>query len=102
VRHYALHTDPGWIRVDADSDSEELLASAWLSPARDALTVVLVNPTTANLDAELDLGDYGSMPSEVTRTVFSGVERSADLGALSAEGVLHVPGQTIVTVALHE
>jgi glucuronoarabinoxylan endo-1,4-beta-xylanase len=102
VRHYALSTDPGWVRVDAVSDSPELLASSWLSPTRDALTVVLVNPTTHDLDAELDLGDYGSMTSQVTRTVFSGVERSADLGALSGQGILHVPGQAIVTVALQE
>lgn len=102
VRHYALSTDPGWIRVDATSDSEQLLASAWLSPARDALTVVLVNPTINDLDAQLDLGDYGAMSSEVTRTVFSGVERSAALGTLSAQGIMHVPGQAIVTVALHE
>jgi glucuronoarabinoxylan endo-1,4-beta-xylanase len=102
VRHYALYTDPGWIRVGAASDTAELLASGWASPARDALTLVLVNPTTSDLDVELDLGDYGSMTSEVTRTVFSGVERSADLGALSAPGILRVPGQAIVTVALKE
>ncbi|MBN1606359.1 MAG: hypothetical protein JW940_06980, partial [Polyangiaceae bacterium] len=102
VRQYALHTNPGWIRVDANSDSPELLASAWLSPNRDALTVVLVNPTANDLEAKLDLGDFGSTTSEVMRTVFGGVERSTDLGALSAQGILRVPGQAIVTVALQE
>ncbi len=38
--------------------------------------------------------------SEVTRTVFDGVDRSAELGVLSAEGILGVPGRSVVTVAL--
>lgn len=100
--HYARHTDPGWVRVAAASASEELLASAWLSPERDALTVVMVNPTTSDVDAELDLGDFGTMSAQVTRTVFGGLEHAADLGGLSAEGILRVPAQAIVTVALRE
>ena len=36
--------------------------------------------------------------SEVTRTVFEGIERSAELGPLPAEGVVRVPGRAIVTV----
>jgi hypothetical protein len=100
VRHYALHTDPGWIRADATPDAEGLLATAWLSPEGDALTLVLVNATTTDLDARIELGELGSMTSEVTRTVFEGVERSAQLGTLSTEGILRVPGHAIVTVAL--
>ena len=100
IRHYALHTDPEWTRVEAASDAEELLATAWLSPAGDSLTVVLVNAGTTDLEARIELAQQTPMTSEVIRTVFSGVERSAELGALSAEGILRVPGQAIVTVAL--
>jgi len=39
------------------------------------------------------------MRAEVTRTVFDGVERSADLGALPPAWVVRVPGRAIVTVA---
>lgn len=102
LRHYALHTDPGWVRVDAESDDADLLATAWLSPEEDALTVVLVNAgltefaTQIELDAEA-MGLSGN--AQVTRTVFDGVERSAELGALPAEGIVQVPGHSIVTVA---
>jgi hypothetical protein len=34
--------------------------------------------------------------------VFGGVERSAALGALSAEGVLRVPARSIATVAFSQ
>jgi hypothetical protein len=44
MRHYSGHIAPEWVRVTADSDTEELLASAWVSPAEDALAVVLTNP----------------------------------------------------------
>jgi glucuronoarabinoxylan endo-1,4-beta-xylanase len=102
MRHYALHTDPDWVRVAATADAEDLLASAWLSPDEDALTVVLVNAGQTELATELDLGEELSATmtsSEVTRTVFDGAERSAELGALCAEGIVQVPGHAILTVA---
>jgi hypothetical protein len=100
MRHYALNTDPGWSRVGAASDAEDLLASAWLSPEGEALTVVLVNAGTTDQDVALDLGERAGMTSQVTRTVFEGVERSAELGTLSAEAMLRVPGHAMITVAL--
>jgi glucuronoarabinoxylan endo-1,4-beta-xylanase len=103
LSQYARSTDPGWTRVDAQSDSSELLGSAWLAPDESALTVVLVNPGTAELDADLVLpSELRSrfVRSEVTRTVFDGVERAAALGELPASGFLRVPGGSILTVAL--
>ena len=100
MRHYALHTDPGWERVDATSDAKDLLVSAWAPADGDALTVVLVNAGVVEVDVEIDFGEEALTTSEVTRTVFEGVERSAELGALAPERVLRVPGRAIATVAL--
>lgn len=100
IRHYALHTDPGWIRVGADSNQQDLLASAWLSPTGNALTIVVVNSGTAVQDVELGLGSTVTTTSSITRTVFDGVERSAELGALSDARVLRLPGHSMATVAL--
>ena len=100
VRHFAHFTDPGWTRVDANSSTPTLLTSAWQSPEADALTIVLVNGGSSSVDAELDLanGDWPG-PSRVTRTVFGGVEHASELGALSSQGTLRVPGRSIITVA---
>jgi O-glycosyl hydrolase len=100
LRHFALHTDPGWVRIDASSSAANLLASSWQSPDEESLTVVLVNASRSDVDAKLELttGDWPAT-SRVTRTVFGGVERSAALGALSAEGILRVPARSISTVA---
>jgi hypothetical protein len=46
------------------------------------------------LTALVDLGK-----ARVIRTVFNGVERSAELGVLSPERVVRLPGRAIVTIA---
>ncbi len=99
LRHFARFTAPGWVRVAADHEADELLASAWLAPSGDDLTVVLVNAGPEELAVELAPGADAPERSVVTRTVFDGVERSAALGALPAAGVVRVPGRSIVTVA---
>jgi glucuronoarabinoxylan endo-1,4-beta-xylanase len=99
VRHFARYTDPGWVRVDASSSVSTLLASAWQSPGADALTIVLVNTSASEVDAELELatGNWTGT-SRVIRTVFGGSERAAELGSLSSQGALRVPGRSLATV----
>jgi O-glycosyl hydrolase len=102
MRHFALNTDPGWARVDATSTGESLLVSAWRSVDQSAVTLILVNPGNSGVDAELVIPDLTSMSSRITRTVFGGLERAAELGSLSAEKVLRVPARAVVTVAFSE
>ena len=99
MRHFAARTDPGWTRVEAVVDETGLLVSAWLSPSGQDLTLVLINAGSVELNARLQLP--GTWPtSEVRRSVFSGIERSAALGALSPQGVIRMPPEAVVTVAL--
>jgi glucuronoarabinoxylan endo-1,4-beta-xylanase len=100
MQHFALYTEPGWFRVDASVDGGELLASAWQSTSGDALTVILVNASTSDVDAQLELssGDWPSK-SRVVRTVFDGVERFTDLGRLSTQGIVRLPARSVATVA---
>jgi len=100
MRHFAYFTKPGWVRVAADSSTPELLSSAWLSPAADALSVVLINTSLAPLTTELDPGPWPT--SQVVRTVFDGSERSMNLGPLSADHLVPLPARSIVTVAFGE
>ncbi|HET7543209.1 MAG TPA: hypothetical protein VFK05_25220 [Polyangiaceae bacterium] len=98
MRHFAGHTDPGWTRVEASAASG-LLVSAWQSPSGQDLTLVLINSRAVELSARLKLpGDWSS--SEVTRSVFSGIERSSVLGPLSTQGVIRLPPESVATVAL--
>jgi glucuronoarabinoxylan endo-1,4-beta-xylanase len=97
--HYSAHIEPGWVRVAADSDNEDVLASAWRSPEGDATVIVLTNPGITEQVVHVDVRSDAS-DSIVTRTVLPGVERSANLGALSVDGTVRLPGQSIATVAL--
>ena len=100
MRHYSGHIAPEWVRVAADSDTEELLASAWASPAEDALVVVLTNPGETESAVQIDLGQMDPSATEVSRTVLGGIERAAALGALPSEGIITVPAESMVTVTI--
>lgn len=98
MRHFARDTAPGWVRIDVGSDPGSVLGTAWSSPGADAITVVLVNPDATAAAVELVFDEEPSS-ARVTRTVFPGVERSQELGALPPNGVVALPGEAIVTVA---
>lgn len=100
--HFARATDPGWVRVDASSETSELLVTAFLAPDESALTIILVNPGDQDIHPRLSIKEplrSGLKTSQVTRTVFGGLERSALLGALAADQIVRVPGGSILTVA---
>jgi O-glycosyl hydrolase len=102
LSHFARATDPGWRRIEATSDSTELLASAWLSPDERSLTLVLINPGDSATDAEVLVPEAVAPllgAATVTRTIFDGTERSAALGALPGDHVVQLPARSIVTVA---
>lgn len=102
MRHFAFFTDPDWVRVATHTNPAGLLSSAWLSRDGDALTLVLVNAGLTEIAARIEFEQEPPASSEVSRTAFEGVERSAELGALAPEGTLRVPGHSIVTVAMRE
>lgn len=103
LAHYAKGTDPGWVRIDAEGDSSQLLSSAWLAPEEDALTVILINVGSDELRVEVALPEdvRAAYPqTQVTRTGFDGLERQVSLGELPANGVVHLPTRAIVTLQL--
>jgi hypothetical protein len=100
--HFARATEPGWLLAQATDDSEEILASAWVSPDGSDYMIVLVNQSDDYLDVEIVApGDFETAlaGASVTRTVFNGVERAAELGTLPPDRVLRVPGRAVVTIA---
>lgn len=102
MSHFSRFTDPGWSRVATDTSTPGLLTSAWLSPAHDALTIVLVNAGAHALAVTLDLGAEQVRSARLRRTVFDGAERFADLGAWTAASTISLPPRSIATVAIEE
>ena len=101
IRQYSGYIKPDWVRVAASTDTESLLASAWISPDEDVLVVVLTNPGTERMTVQLEPDTTSAQSTTVTRTVLGeGIERFADLGRLPAAGVVTLPGESIVTVKI--
>lgn len=101
--HYARATDPGFVRVDVQVGAPELLASAWLAPDESVLTVVLFNPSEEELWPRVPIPESLAdvlTRSVVTRTVFDGIERSANLGPLPSDGGVRLPPGAMATVVL--
>ncbi len=95
MSHYARFTDPGWRRVRTNSGDAKALASAWLSPDGSSLSVVLINAGTR--ERVIALGGATLGPARVTRTVFDGSERMADLGRLKAGSPITLPPRSMAT-----
>lgn len=101
LAHFARNIDPGWRRVDAQIDHDELLATAWVSPDETALAIVIINPTMTSTLVEIPApSGFGETleSATVTRTVFDGVERSRALGTYSAAHGVALPAHSIVTI----
>lgn len=100
MRHFAYFTEPGWVRVEAALEVEDVLVSAWLAPEGGELSVVLVNAGTEGRHISLRfVSEVDFDGAQVIRTTFDGLERSAELGALPEERSLELPARSIVTVA---
>lgn len=103
LQHFSKNTKPGWVRVGANVDGGAVLASGWLSPAADALTLILVNPGANALRTQLELSELGNFEnSNITQTVFDAVLEHRELGALDEFGYIDLPAHSAVTIALTE
>lgn len=101
LSHYALNTDPGWRRVQAESDSDDVLSTAFVDPETDDLTLILVNPSDEAQNVTVEsLGE--SLDFRVTRTSLETAERLVDLGPLPSTGFVRLPASSIVTITSDE
>lgn len=76
MRHYSSHFGAGWTRVVSESDSDDVLTSAWVSPDADQLCIVLTNASLNQQVVRIDAAS-DQTASRVIRTVLTGEERSA-------------------------
>ncbi|MFO7177793.1 MAG: hypothetical protein DIU78_003745 [Pseudomonadota bacterium] len=98
VQHYARFTDPGYVRVAAVSTAAALRSTAFLSPEKDRLVVVLVNTDEVPRRAVITWAGVSAKASAVYRTSES--EDFEALGALPADKSVLVTPRSLVTVKL--
>ncbi len=109
LKHYARFTDPGDVRVGARSGAASIKASAFLSPAGDRMTVVVLNTGASDAQVKVDPGGFSSTRQTAYRTVFRpGASETwstlpIDAGAPptpSAAPLLTLPSRSIATLVL--
>lgn len=97
MRHFARFTDPGYVRVDAHSDSKELLASAYVAPDGKRLTVVLLNTAKNTINTQVDSGQFGATRTTAFRTVYR-PSHSKRWETVTSTTPVELPARSVVTV----
>lgn len=99
MRHFSRYTDPGDVRVLADSTSAFLRTTAFTS-GDGRLTVVLLNVGSRLQNVTLDSDDALGLPSVAVRTVFAPGQTAAweALPSIDDSLTFQVPVRGIVTV----
>ena len=107
MRHFARFTDPGYVRVDAQSSNSDVRVSAYLAPDNSQLTVVILNTGSSNTQVTLDAtNNFSVAQSEIYRTTFTTGDAGTSeywnsLGSLDSNQPLTMPSRSVATLVLH-
>lgn len=97
-KHYSAFIHSGWQRIDAETDSDALRISTYISPDNNQLSIVVIN-TDDETDIELDLDFMEQIVyGDIYRT--SREENCALVGNYYGEAPLMLPAESITTLAL--
>jgi len=97
-RQYSKFISPGWKRISAESDTESLKISAFISPGKDKLTIVALNTSDKDCKVSIDEKDFRALNGGIFRT--SENERGKYVGLYNEDAVLDFPSRSITTLAL--
>ncbi len=107
VRHFARFTDPGYTRVDAQSNSSDVRVSGYLAPDNSQLTLIILNTGLGDTQVKLDsTKNFTTEASEIYRTIYrtgdAGTsEYWSSLGSLDSNQPLLMPSHSVATLVLH-
>jgi len=105
MKHYARFTDPGFVRIGAASDVPTVLASAFVSPAGDQITVVVLNTGKGEAVVVLDPGGFAAPITGVWRTRFrppGTPDAFSSLGPLAAGAPFVMEPRSVATLVLRK
>ncbi|HEU5289066.1 MAG TPA: hypothetical protein VFU05_00390 [Cyclobacteriaceae bacterium] len=98
LKHFSRDIDAGYARVEATSEHSTVSASAFINPASDKLTVILINTNTGAIHVDFDVTDK-------TISGITAVQSKVDnyykvLTDVTATSSIKLQGQSITTVVL--
>ena len=99
-KHYSAFIHSGWQRIDTSTNSSDLRMSAYISPDDQELSVVIINTnSTSAVDADLSFTGFSILDGSIYRT--SSSESCALVGTYNQAGILTIPANSVVTIALN-
>ena len=98
LKQYAKFIKPGYTRVDASVNSDDIKISAYISPDNQSISVVLLNTSSSSETVALDVNGFTASNSEIYRT--SDDEKAEFIGSLSGGNTVLLPAKSITTVIL--
>jgi glucuronoarabinoxylan endo-1,4-beta-xylanase len=107
MRHFSRFTDPGFVRIDAQSSTPNVRVSAYLAPDSSQLTIVVINVGSSDVQVKLEsTNNFTAAASEIYRTVFNAGDAGASdywasLGSLDSNQPLAMPSRSVATLVLH-
>ncbi len=97
-RQYSKFISPGYKRIFAETDSDGLKISAYLNPAKNAMTIVMLNVSNKDCEISMEDADFRIVRGGIFRT--SENERGKYLGLFREGATLNLPPRSITTLAL--
>ena len=100
LKHYARFTDPGYVRIGARASSADLRVSAFLAPAGDRVTVVVLNTGPQAIEARVQAPGFSASGVSAYRTVYRPGESETwkELGSSGGDMVISLPARSVATV----
>lgn len=101
LRHFARFTDPGCVRVAAESNRRSIRATAFVSPDESRLTLVVLNVAPADSEpvpVELVFSEQDREIEQIYLSVYRPESGSVLWQEKDAEPVLGLPGYSVATV----
>ena len=98
MKHFAKYIDAGYTRIDAAINTSSLVFSAFINPADDRVTLVIVNPIEYNIDVSFEVKNRSVTGITAVQTMEGSMYR--DLGTISASRPLTIKPLSITTVVM--
>lgn len=97
-KQYSAFTNPGWHRVEASTDSNDLRISAFKNDDDTELSIVIINISNVDINLTLSLGAFAPDSSAIYRT--SETEYAEYSGTFDQSQPLVLGAQSITTISL--
>ncbi|TYQ13135.1 UNVERIFIED_CONTAM: glucuronoarabinoxylan endo-1,4-beta-xylanase [Acetivibrio alkalicellulosi] len=97
-KQYSKFIQPGYTRVDASVNSNDVKISAYVSPDGKSISVVLLNTSSSPETVALDFNGFSGANSKIYRT--SDNEKTTFIGSLGQGNTVYLPARSIATVVI--